>query len=139
MLLEALARTGLQPFQIPVRPRDADNRNIQVVARNQRLQCRKDLFARKIASCAEENERVGWRVTDHHFSIYTDLRSWIFGFFAARISSPGRLPISSRLKHERLCPLVGVLSLPSAKGKHPTQCWALPIGTCRGLRHSCFR
>src|SRR5437867_977411 len=59
VLLEALPRTRPELLERPLRPRDPDDRHLEVPAPHHRLQGREDLLVDEVAARPEEDEPVG--------------------------------------------------------------------------------
>ena len=64
MFFEALARQRAKPVDVHLRTGDADDRQIERAAADQRLEGREDLLPREVACGAEENQ--GIRLTTRH-------------------------------------------------------------------------
>src|SRR6266851_1198913 len=67
MLLQAILRPSLQLIKVPPSLRHANHRDIKGATLDHRLQRRKNLLIRKIASRTEEHQRIGMKLT-HAFS-----------------------------------------------------------------------
>src|SRR5260370_38724407 len=67
MLLQAILRPSLQLIKVPPSLRHANHRDIEGATLDHRLQRRKNLLIRKIASRTEEHQRIGMKLT-HAFS-----------------------------------------------------------------------
>src|SRR5260370_18249187 len=67
MLLQTVLRPSLQLVEVPPSLRHANHRNIEGATLDHRLQRRKNLLIRKIASRTEEHQRIGMKLT-HAFS-----------------------------------------------------------------------
>ena len=59
VLLEAVARPGLELVEVPAGLGHADHRHVEVAALHHRLQRREDLLVGQVAGGAEEHQRVG--------------------------------------------------------------------------------
>ena len=68
VLFEAAARAFAELLQVPAGATDADHRDIEAAAPDQRLQRRKDLVEGEVAGGAEEDEGVGGKWLAHRAS-----------------------------------------------------------------------
>src|SRR5438477_1193345 len=59
VLLHTLARAGPELLERRLRPRDADDRDVETPASRHRMQRREDLLVYEVAAGAEEDEVVG--------------------------------------------------------------------------------
>ena len=86
MLFQAVLRPGLELVEVPSGLGDADDRNVQRAALNHRLQRREDLLVGKIAGGAEEDQRVGMRLTHVHSP--SQVPEWTDYFSAGFLEMP---------------------------------------------------
>src|SRR6266404_353042 len=99
MFLEAVVCTSAELVERPARFCNADNRHIEMTAVQHCLQRGKDLLVGQVASCAEENQRIG--MGSRHSCLLKPLWTWCRIFRCVcriHIASPTRVCWRSQLR-----------------------------------------